>query len=461
MIKIYSIDGDGRMNERLWDNRTCDFYDAGGNKIAVDIDIPEEEKEKLRSECDSNHGCCDRPADARFEKAAAEYYRRSRFGKTTLTKSKNVTSLRVQMGMRCNYKCQYCKQATHIQYDAKTDIADAEQFIADFDSICTTDRIEPINIQLWGGEPLLYWPVMTMLGEFFRKEFPNSRVTVLSNGSLMDKEKADWFLSNRVILAVSHDGPGQLDYRSGDPLAEGSETLDSLRYYASKSREPLYFNAVITKGRYDLVGIVDYIKGKIGKNTRVGFEGIVLVEDESQFDNKTMFSDDDYLALRREVSQQLVSGQLNEIGVFRSKVNAMMSSIIANGYNIPDDSQQKCSMDSPYNLSVDLKGNILACHSTPKPIGHIKNFNEATLAQIGFVHWHHRPECLDCPILVLCRGGCLAQDATAFYHSCNNEFHYNMIFFEAVFQLFFGETIIAMDGVVRPTRMDFLKRTVN
>jgi uncharacterized protein len=458
MIKITSIDGEGRINERLWDNRACDFMSLDGTKIAVDVDIPEDERERLKKEGDGRHGCCENPSDELAGKAAAAYWQRARFGKTTMTKSRNVASLRIQMGMRCNYQCQYCKQATHSQYDAKTDIADAERFIENFASICTTDRLEPINIQLWGGEPLLYWPVMTRLGEFFRKEFKNARITVLSNGSLLNREKADWFLDNNIVLAVSHDGPGQLDYRSGDPLAEGSESLESMRYYAGKAREPLYFNAVITKDRYDLVGIVNYIKEKIGKNTRVGFEGIVLVEDEQQFDETTMFSDDDYLLLRREISRQLVAGQLNEIGIFRSKINALMSAIIAGGFNIPEDSQQKCSMDSPYNLSVDLKGNILACHSTPKPIGHVDDFEKASLAAINFIHWHKREECLNCPVLVLCRGGCLAQDASAFYHSCNNEFHYNLIFFEAVFQLFFGETIIAMDGVVRPTKQDFVIR---
>lgn len=457
MIKIHSIDGQGRMFERLWDNRRCDFHEVNGERIILGIDIPADEKDRLQKEADGYHACCD-ASDERLSAAAAEYHRRSKFGVTTTSKSRNITSLRIQMGMACNYRCQYCKQATHSHYDPHADLADVERIISRFDAICTTDRNEPINIQLWGGEPLLYWPVMTRLGEFFRGEFPYARITVLSNGSLINQEKADWFLQNKVVLAVSHDGPGQLDYRSGDPLADGSETLEALRYYAAHSREPLYFNAVITKGRYDLVGIVKYIQEKIGRNVRVGFEGIVLVEDERQFDNSTMFFDADYLELRREVSRQLVAGELNDIGIFRAKVNALMTAILADGYNIPDHSQQKCSMDSPYNLSIDLKGNILACHSTPKPIGHVNDFEHASLSKIGFVHWSRRPECLGCPVLVLCRGGCLAQDATAFFHSCNNEFHYNMIFFEAVFQLFFGETIIAMENLTRPTKTQFFDR---
>ncbi len=263
-----------------------------------------------------------------------------------------------------------------------------------------------------------------------------------------------------MILAVSHDGPGQLEYRTGDPLADDSVSLDALRYYADMSKEPLYFNAVITRGRYDLIGIKDFVETKIGQNVRAGFEGVVLVEDEAQFDIGTMFTEQDYLEMRRAIVPQIMTGKLGDIGVFRAKINAIMTAVTGDGYFIPDDSQQKCSMDSPYNLSVDLKGNILACHSTPKPIGHIDKFEDASLAAIGFTHWSKRPECLGCPVLALCRGGCLAQDATAFYHSCKNEFHYNMVFFEVMFLLFFDETILGMDGVVRPDRQDFFDREV-
>lgn len=457
MITIHSVDNEGAINTRLWDNRACKFYDTSGAMIDIAVDIPEEEKKRLQQEREVGYECCESEHDD-IKQAAREYYGRVRYGRSTLNKSSDIVSLRVQMGMRCNYHCQYCKQATHGKYDAHADIADARRFIANFGNICSSNRNEPLNIQLWGGEPLLYWPVMTMLGEFFRAEFPNSRITVLSNGSLINREKVEWFLKNKVVLAVSHDGPGQLDYRSGDPLADGSEQLEALRYYAAHSPEPLYFNAVITKNRYDLVGINSFIVGKIGRNVRVGFEGIVLVEDEAQFNADTMFEDADYLALRREITAQLISGRLNDVGMFRAKINAVMSAVIADRYYISDDAQQKCSMDNPYNLSVDLKGNVLACHSTPKPIGRVDNLGAADLGRIGFTHWSKREECKSCPILILCRGGCLAQDATAFFHSCNNEFHYNMIFFEVVYQLFFGEAIIAMDGVYRPSRQDFIRK---
>ena len=249
-----------------------------------------------------------------------------------------------------------------------------------------------------------------------------------------------------------------MDYRSGDCLAEGSESLQWLRYYAENCPEPLYFNAVITKGRYDLKAVIQHIKEIVGENVRVGFEGIVLIEDERQFDSSTMFLEEDYCCTRYAISEQLMTGDLNEVGMFQSKINTLIGSILDPTWEVTDDIQQKCSMDSPYNVSVDLKGNLLACHSTPKRIGHIDNFEQATLDNIGLIHWHRRKECRACPILTLCRGGCLAQDATAFYHSCNNEFHFHLIFFEAVFRLIFGEAIIAMEGIERPTRQDFLAR---
>ncbi len=194
MITIHSVTHDGHIRKRSWDNRTCDFFDESGEKISVEVDIPKNEKKKIMDDYQGNCGCGCEAGDERYMAAAAAYFERARYGKTTLTKSRNLASLRIQMGMKCNYSCQYCKQASHGKYDAQTDLADAKKFIRNFDAICTTNRDEPINIQLWGGEPLLYWPVMTLLGEFLRGEFPRARITCLSNGSLMTRKKADWFL---------------------------------------------------------------------------------------------------------------------------------------------------------------------------------------------------------------------------------------------------------------------------
>jgi len=470
MITIHSVTADGAFNTRLWDNKSCNFFTEDGEKIDVDVSLSEEEIKAMdKAKAEAEESCRNRDAAASNERgdnlaeheaSARECYSRSKYSLTQATKSKNLCTIKIQMGLACNFTCQYCKQTAHKSLDPHANLEDARRFIEKFPVFCTTDRKEPIRIELWGGEPLVYWETLQLLGEYFRNEFPNARITVLSNGSLVTKEKIDWFIKHKIVLAVSHDGPGQLDYRSGDPLADGSDTLEALRYYADNASEPLYFNAVITKGRYDLPGIITFIKSKFSDpaKVQVGFEGIVLIEDEAQFDAKTMFTQEDYLELRREIVGHLVNGRINEVSVMKHKVQSMMQFITSDKFHLDDNIQQKCSMDSPFNVSVSLKGDVLACHSTPRVIGTIDNFEEANLGVIGFTHWHSRPECLSCPVLPICRGGCLAQDAVAFYHTCNNEFQYHMIFFETVFQLLFGEAIIAMEGIQRPTKEIFIER---
>lgn len=471
MITIHSVTADGTLNTRLWDNKSCNFFTQDGEKITVDVSLSEEEIaaiEEAKAELAAQRKKHDEEVSKEegdnleeHEAAARECYSRAKYSLTQSGKSTNLCTIKIQMGLACNYNCQYCKQTAHRDLDPHATYEDAKSFVDKFSTWCTTDRKEPIRIELWGGEPLVYWPTLQLLGEYFRGEFKNARITVLSNGSLVTKEKVDWFLKHRIVLAVSHDGPGQLDYRSGDPLAEGSETLEALRYYADNAEEPLYFNAVITKNRYDLPGIIKFIEGKFDdpERVRVGFEGIVLIEDEAQFDEKTMFTEEDYLNLRREIVKHLITGKLNEVAVLKHKVHSLMHYITSDKFHLEENIQQKCSMDSPFNVSVNLKGDVLACHSTPKTIGTIDKFADTDLNAIGFVHWHKREECMACPVLPICRGGCLAQDATAFYHTCNNEFQYHMIFFEAVYQLLFDEAIIAMDGVIRPTRQNFVLRS--
>jgi uncharacterized protein len=449
--KIHSISPYGEIRERLWDNRSGKFFALSGKRIDVEIGLPEEEKKRYTQNSYSSN-CSANNLSPEEKKGFDDFFSRVRFNKTTLGKKKDIVSLRIQMGMDCNYSCQYCKQTTHKKYDPHATLEDTRRLIENFRSFCTTGKDEPINIQLWGGEPFLYWDSMVLLGEFFRREFKNARITVLSNGSLATWEKMCRLLDNDITLAISHDGPGQLDYRSGDCLREGSTSLIALQYYASQSREPLYVNAVITRNRYDLPGIIEHIEKLLGKNTRVGFEGIVLVEDEKQFTFETMFQEDDYLALRGQVAHDILIGKLQKVGMFQAKINNLISCVVDPKYLLTDDIQQKCSMDSPYNVSIDLKGNVLACHSTPLTIGNVSDLEASDLSRIGFQHWSARKTCLSCPVLPICRGGCLAQSELAFFHSCNNEFHFHMIFFEVVFNLLFGERILAIDGVIRPDR---------
>lgn len=67
---------------------------------------------------------------------------------------------------------------------------------------------------------------------------------------------------------------------------------------------------------------------------------------------------------------------------------------------------QKCGMDSPDAIAVDLRGNVMTCQNTgakdAHKIGHVADFDAIALDTA--THFAFRPECISCPVVQLCKG---------------------------------------------------------
>ena len=70
-------------------------------------------------------------------------------------KVKEPMRLKIQLGLKCNYSCEYCSQASFVPESTVTGDDDLEEFMAKLD-----DRLDLQYcslVEVWGGEPLLYW----------------------------------------------------------------------------------------------------------------------------------------------------------------------------------------------------------------------------------------------------------------------------------------------------------------
>ena len=97
---------------------------------------------------------------------------------------------------------------------------------------------------------------------------------------------------------------------------------------------------------------------------------------------------------------------------------------------------QKCGMDDPSNIAVDLNGNVTTCQnvtansSNPAGINH-KLGDMSDIENIDIVtgtHWSDREECPKCPVLHLCQGSCLflSPGSTEWELSCDNSYSDNV-----------------------------------
>jgi uncharacterized protein len=109
---------------------------------------------------------------------------------------------------------------------------------------------------------------------------------------------------------------------------------------------------------------------------------------------------------------------------------------------------QKCGMDRPDQLAIDLDGNILSCQNTTAEkghkIGHIDDYENVRL-DTSF-HWSQRRECNNCPVLHLCHGSCMLLKEHVWEASCDQFFNWNLTILAVALYFLTDRTLVAIEG---------------
>lgn len=118
----------------------------------------------------------------------------------TLGKSRAPRVLKIQLGLSCNYACSYCSQAFQIADATVSKLADVEHFLTELDGWIAE---APEKIELWGGEPFLYWAKIKRLIPALAQRFPAAQFLVITNGSLLDTEKSDFIARYDICVGIA------------------------------------------------------------------------------------------------------------------------------------------------------------------------------------------------------------------------------------------------------------------
>ena len=346
-----------------------------------------------------------------------------------LGKSRAPRILEIQLGLSCNYACSYCSQAFQIADATVSKLADVEHFLAQLDGWITD---APEAIELWGGEPFLYWSKIKRLIPALAGRFPGARFSIITNGSLLSREKLDFIAAHDIAITISHDGPGQ-HLRGPDPL-DDPEKRAWIEVLLTERPGKTAFNAVLTRDCHDLRALKAWFADKVGPDIFVGLEGVVNVYDAATAIGTGRFELAELNSLTRSIFEALVEDP-NAFGL-GERIDEFYASIQRRR---PIEALgQKCGMDSPDAIAVDLRGNVMTCQNTgakgAHKIGHVTDFDAIALDTA--THFAFRPECMACPVVQLCKGSCMFLEGDFFAQSCANEFAFNMgIMMAAVWHL--------------------------
>ncbi len=343
-------------------------------------------------------------------------------------KTRSAQTLKIQLGLKCNFSCTYCNQRSQ-PHDGDANSNLVGRFLEKLPAWFDFDADSQVRIEFWGGEPLVYWKMLKPLAEGIRNLYPNASFSMITNGSLLDKEKVDWLRDLKFSVAISHDGPSHEATRGPDPLKDPN-SRKWIRYAHERlsTENRIGFNCVLSSKNFTLFPVRKYIADQLGipiKDIHLSSEEILLPYDAGGLSLSVL---DGSLSRRltHTVFFEAITGRTSGISSVEAKLSDFLQSLAQNRPAVA--LGQKCGMDKEDTLAVDLNGNVLTCQNTASQgkhrIGHLDQFDQIKLNTA--YHWSTRAECVKCPLVQLCQGACLFLEDDLWQQACDNSFSYNL-----------------------------------
>jgi uncharacterized protein len=372
-----------------------------------------------------------------------------------LKKSRDVQLLKIQLGLSCNYTCDYCSQK-FVERAPETSKKDIDAYLAKLDNF-NFDETRGLKVEFWGGEPFVYWKTLKPLAEAIKEKFSHwkkePRLSVITNGSILTKEMCAWLYYMGFDVAISHDGPGQ-SVRGPDPFDDPAQKKIILDFYKIMRRQNrISFNAMLNSKNLSRKSIHDWFIDLTGdESVPLGEGSIVDAYDEDGIGN-SLDSLEEHFKFRQSTFGEIrASGGNIGFGTITRKIDDFTKSVLS--HRSAEYLNQKCGMDIPGVIATDLRGNVMTCQNV-SPIETSKNGEShfgGTLDDIDNIsiksatHWMNRPHCRDCPVLQICQGSCMFLDGKYWDVSCANAYSDAVVKFALSFEMITGYIPVVIKG---------------
>lgn len=349
--------------------------------------------------------------------------------------------LKIQMGLSCNYSCSYCLQK-YVPRANETSLSLLPSFV---EKVKKYLKGQPQNIQLWGGEPLVYIKTLKPLVTELKQLYPNAKFTMITNGSLLNAEINDWIMENNIGVSMSHDGPGQ-KHRGPDPFDDPAKAEVILDLYRRKKAagDPMSIGAMIHAQNPDRAEVAAWLREKFDDpDINIGEGAVIEVYDEGAKQNSPK-THAERLMLRQTSFRNIRHRADSNFGISQMRMSEWLDTM-RHGRML-DSVGMKCGMDGADTLTVDLMGNVITCQNTstaskapngePHKAGNIDNFYGIEIKTS--VHFMNRDHCHGCPVVQTCKGGCMYLTGDLFYASCNNTYTDHIPYFAVAVEALTG-----------------------
>lgn len=356
-----------------------------------------------------------------------------------------IKKLKIQLGLSCNYSCEYCSQR-FVPHADQTGPEHIDAFVSGMSEwLDCEEHGRDLAIEFWGGEPFVYWKTLKPLAEAIRRKYAYARFSIITNGSLLDEEKINWIERFNFTVGISHDGPGQ-PVRGPDPLEDAESRAAILELFRRlHPRGMISFNSMLHAQNLSRSVLIDFFSHLTGaRDVQVGEGGIIDPYDEGGL-SLSINAEEGYLYRQFAVNEIRTDVRiLHQMPAISQKVRSFAEML---SKRMPAKALgQKCGMDRPDQLAVDLNGNVLTCQNVsaastnPAGVSH-KLGTVGELKGIKIVsaqHWSGRDGCNACPVLGVCQGSCMFLSGPLFERACENAWNNSVPLFAVAFELVTG-----------------------
>lgn len=331
--------------------------------------------------------------------------------KKNLNKGQLVGVVQLIVANVCNFRCKYCfinsiyssRERALDQHDGKNQImktGDGVKYLQKIIGLLKKNKRRTLMVQFFGGEPLANWPLIKRILNHFKngkKYGVRIGYSIVTNGSLINEEIAQYFKKYNVPVIVSFDSPQQSDR----PMKGGGKSLPAIMRGLAclkKYRNTLVFNAALTKETFPYFNtkVVDF-----GLKFSCREIGVLLDLDPEFYYEYKAKNIVDKLWLVYKYAQKknvIITGYWHQT----FQMLAAYERLKHRGF-------KTCSAMG-CQLSIEPNGNIYACKGSSKYFGKInalnKIFKSKNYADYALRGVRLLPECVNCSIAGFCTGLC-------------------------------------------------------
>lgn len=323
-----------------------------------------------------------------------------------------VKALCLHMAHDCNLACKYCF-AQEGEYNGRRALMDFEtgKKALDFLVSHSGNRIN-LEVDFFGGEPLLSWDVIKELvayGRSLEKEHNKRfRFTLTTNGVLLDDDKLTFINKEMDNIVLSLDGRKEVN-DAMRPSRGGKGTYDQIvnkfkKVADSRGQEKYYVRGTYTNQNLDFSEDVKHLAD-------LGFRQIsiepVVAPDDAEYalkekDLPVLYAEYDKLAL--EMLKRIEEN--NEFHFFHFNIDLDGGPCVAKRLS-------GCGSGTEY-LAVTPWGDLYPCHQFVGQdeflLGNVDDgiIREDICKKFAVSNVYSKPKCKDCFAKFYCSGGCAA-----------------------------------------------------